>query len=544
MGSQVPSERVAPDYTASDGLDAAKLVRIGGTVLDPWQSDILDDWLGHTPSGKWAAPSAGGSVPRQNGKSLLIQARSEAGMLLYNEQVVYTAHLQKTATETFEEMRDFFEGPKLRRHVAEIKTAIGREQIILKSGARIKFLARTRNGGRGQHGDLLIFDEAQELDETQQASFLPAISASLNPQTLYLGTPPDENADGTVFRRIRTGALDGSAKRTAWFEYSVKEIGDIHDPARWAAANPALGRRIQQSTIEGEAENMAPDTFARERLGWWSPVVTEKLDYALDKNAWDRCASDAEKPEGKTAYGVKFAADGSAVCLCGAVIPKDGPARVSLIEMQPTGRGFGWLADWLNARYDRASCVVIDGRNGVDVLVDRINGYFSTRMQNLSGAVYTQDASDYANVVLCGGEEPGENDSFTRYFCELGDMTASGNARRELWVDGSSVRHKYTVQNADGTTSDAEYSEAEYQAAVQNYARAALKNHMSTRQLKCTAANTNLIYGTDYELGDLVPVRVEELGLNAVARVASIRLIYESTGGSLQPVLDHFTFKE
>ena len=41
-----------------------------------------------------------------------------------------------------------------------------------------------------------------------------------------------------------------------------------------------------------------------------------------------------------------------------------------------------------------------------------------------------------------------------------------------------------------------------------------------------------------------VPVRVEELGLNAVARVASIRLIYESTGGSLQPVLDHFTFKE
>ncbi|MFQ7443616.1 MAG: hypothetical protein ACLRNA_05895, partial [Gemmiger formicilis] len=160
MGSQEPSERVAPDYTASDGLDAAKLVRIGGTVLDPWQSDILDDWLGRTPSGKWAAPSAGGSVPRQNGKSLLIQARSEAGMLLYNEQVVYTAHLQKTATETFEEMRDFFEGPKLRRHVAEIKTAIGREQIILKSGARIKFLARTRNGGRGQHGDLLIFDEA------------------------------------------------------------------------------------------------------------------------------------------------------------------------------------------------------------------------------------------------------------------------------------------------------------------------------------------------------------------------------------------------
>ncbi len=128
-------------------------------------------------------------------------------MLMFNESVIYTAHLQKTATETFEEMRDFFfEGPKLRGHVAEMKTALGREQIILKSGARIKFLARTRNGGRGQHGDLLIFDEAQELDETQQGSFLPAISASLNPQTIYAGTPPGPDCTGMVFRNLRQRA--------------------------------------------------------------------------------------------------------------------------------------------------------------------------------------------------------------------------------------------------------------------------------------------------------------------------------------------------
>lgn len=217
-------------------------------------------------SGKWAAPTAGGSVPRQNGKSLLVQGRSEAGMLLFNETVIYTAHLQKTATETFEEMRAFFESPKLRRHVAEIKTALGREQIILKSGARIKFLARTRNGGRGQHGDLLIFDEAQELDETAQGSFLPAISASLNPQTIYVGTPPGPDAVGTVFHALRKRALDGEAKKAAWFEFSVPEIGDVKDPARWAATNPALGRRIQFSTIEAK-----PNSWTRTPLrgsGW------------------------------------------------------------------------------------------------------------------------------------------------------------------------------------------------------------------------------------------------------------------------------------
>lgn len=372
MGSQEPSERIAPEYRSTDGPDAVRVLRAGGTVLDPWQSDILDDWMGRTVSGKWAAPTAGGSVPRQNGKSLLVQGRAEAGMLLLNETVIYTAHLQKTATETFEEMRTFFESRTLRRHVAEIKTALGREQIILKSGARIKFLARTRNGGRGQHGDLLIFDEAQELDETAQGSFIPAISASLNPQTIYVGTPPGPDAVGTVFRALRKRALGGETRKAAWFEFSVPEIGNVKNPARWAATNPALGRRIQYSTIEGEAEQLDPDTFARERLGWWSPVATETLDYAIDRKAWDACASEAEKPDGKTAYGVKFAADGSAVCLCGAVIPKDGPARVSLIEQQPTGRGLAWLVDWLNERYDRASCVVIDGRNGVDVLVERI----------------------------------------------------------------------------------------------------------------------------------------------------------------------------
>ena len=123
MGSQEPSERIAPEYRATDGPDAVRILRAGGTVLDPWQSDILDDWMGRTVSGKWTAPTAGGSVPRQNGKSLLVQGRAASGMLMFNETVIYTAHLQKTATETFEEMRAFFEGPKMRRYVSEIRTA-------------------------------------------------------------------------------------------------------------------------------------------------------------------------------------------------------------------------------------------------------------------------------------------------------------------------------------------------------------------------------------------------------------------------------------
>lgn len=371
MGTQQPSARIVPQYDDTDGFDARKILFAGGFDLDPWQADILNDWMA-VKGDSWACRTCGGSVARQNGKTGLIWARASAGMLMYQEQVLYTAHLQKTSTETFEEMANFFDSPKLRNHLEDIKTALGREQIILNNGARVKFLARTRNGGRGQHGDLLIFDEAQELGIDSQASFIPAISASQNPQVIYTGTPPDSPAIGLVFRGVRDKALNGKTKTTAWFEFSVDEIGDVSDRTRWALTNPALGRRILETTIEGELEQMPPDTFARERLGWWTPVVERKSDYAIDKDAWEACASDELKPEGKTAYGVKFSADGTLVCLCGAVIGPDGNTRISLIDIKPTGLGVRWLADWLNERYGKAACVVIDGRNGVDVLINEI----------------------------------------------------------------------------------------------------------------------------------------------------------------------------
>ena len=427
MGSQEPCARVVPKYDKTDGLRANKILRAGGLILDDWQSETMNDWLAYSPGQKWINKTCGGSVPRQNGKTCLIAGRAEAGMLLYKEQVIYTAHLQKTATETFEEMASFFDSDNLRKYVKDIKTALGREQIILKSGARVKFLARTRNGGRGQHGDLLIFDEAQELDSDAQASFLPAISASLNPQTIYVGTPPDPNCDGSVFRGIRQKALEGKTKSTAWFEFSVDTIGDVFDKKRWAITNPALGRRILLSTIEGECEQMDADTFARERLGWWSPVQVERQDLAIDGKAWMKCKSMELKPEGKTAYGVKFSADGSEVCLCGAVIPPSGIARISLIERKPTGLGTQWLADWLNERYTKASCVVIDGKNGVDVLVDKIAGTWKYK-----DSVIRPSAKDVIAAVSLVVDSVNENKLTWYAMQEALNLSATNSIKRPI----------------------------------------------------------------------------------------------------------------
>lgn len=368
-GSQEPTRLVVPKYEHSDWEDCHAVNKAGGLELFEWQDLIMRGWLGTNKQNRWAALTCAGSVPRQNGKTLgLVVPRMNYGMLILGEEVIYTSHLQKTSTETFEAMAGFFDQPALHKYVKDIKTAIGREQIVLKSGARVKFLARTRNGGRGQHGDLLVFDEALELDAEQQASFLPAISAASNPQTIYVSSPPTSHSDGMVFRAIRDRALSGNAERTAWFEWSVDEIGDVRDKERWYASNPSMGMLIDETTVEGEVEQMDPDTFARERLGWWTP--RQVVEYAIDVNDWQALATDKPKKDGKLCYAVKFAPDGSVGSI--AACYKNDIPFVYVVDNRSLSHGIQWFVDELSKRHSKAAQIVIDGQSNAQALNDRL----------------------------------------------------------------------------------------------------------------------------------------------------------------------------
>ena len=369
IGSQTPTRLVVPDYIDSDWHDCHAVNKAGGLDMFEWQDLIMQGWLGRNKVGRWSALTCAGSVPRQNGKTLgLVVPRINYGMLLLGEEVIYTSHLQKTSTETFEAMAGFFETKAVSKYVKDIKTALGREQIILKNGARVKFLARTRNGGRGQHGDLLVFDEALELDAEQQASFLPAISASDNPQTIYVSSPPTGQADGQVFRMIRERALSGSGERTAWFEWSVDEIGDVRDKERWYAANPSMGLLIDETTVEGEVEQMDADTFARERLGWWTPI--RQVEYVISEDEWSRLATEKPEQDGVLCYAVKFSPDGSTGSI--AACYKNETPFVYVVDSRSTAHGIQWFADELAKRYKKAAQIVIDGQSNAQDLNDRL----------------------------------------------------------------------------------------------------------------------------------------------------------------------------
>ena len=382
IGSQTPRLRVEPPLSSSDGEGAAQLMAAYGVPLDPWQRMIIDCWLGRDDTGAYAVTSAGLSVPRQNGKNVCLEAVEFYGLLVRGEQILHTSHQVVTAKKSFRRLEAMFTDrrhPEIAAQVRDIRYTNGEEAIYLTNGGGIEYSTRSRQRARGFDGvSRVVFDEAQELTDDQVDAIMATLAASTTGtrQLIYTGTPPYPGAPGTVFRRRRANCLTDPGAHDAWHEWSVdaKSVDEIPIDCRdlWYLANPALGIRLTEAFTAEELRTQSADGFCRERLGWWSPALSRENDKAIPAEVWDGCRSEETKPEGRTAYGVVFSPDGSEVTLCGAVIPKNGPARISLIERKPTAMGTRWLAEWLRERYQTACCVVIDGRNGVDLLVDRI----------------------------------------------------------------------------------------------------------------------------------------------------------------------------
>lgn len=414
IGNQIPRIGIEPSRKTTDGGDAALLMREYGCVLDEWQQSVLDCWLGRDEKNQYNITSAGLSLPRQNGKNVCLEAREFYGLVINGERILHTAHQVRTSKKSFRRLAAMFtdkKHPEIEKIIKNIRYTNGEECIELDNGGTIEFSARSRQAARGFDGiSLVVFDEAQELLDEQIEAIMATLSASSTGtrQLIYTGTPPYPNCPGDVFKRRRKKTIESPGKHDCWHEWSIdaKSINDIDITNRkyWFDCNPALGKRLSEDFTAEEMSSMSAEGFMRERLGWWCPTIEQTEDFAIPKDIWEKAKSNQPKPEGKTAYGVKFSADGAEVVLCGAVIPEEGPARVSLIERKPTGLGTQWLAEWLNARYTKACCVVIDGKNGVDVLIDKISEQW-----RMKGSVIRPHATDMiASVSLlmdCLNEE-------------------------------------------------------------------------------------------------------------------------------------------
>ena len=455
-GRQKPTFSVIGEYAYSYGKEVVEMFEEdGGATFYPAQKLELTTMLARKEDGSPAALTVGISKPRQNGKSY--SARFYAVYMgdFEHRNVLYSAHHSTTTNKMFKAICDLFESPErfpeFANDVKNISHVRGYEGIYFKDyvdadgiahqGGCIEFATRTNSGARGGTYSVIIIDEAQELTDEQQEAMLPVISAANSvqdttkmPQQIYIGTPPNATCRGTVFAKMHKAAHSEAESSNWWLEWSVEAkdstaaVKDKEHAIKLAyMTNPAMGYRIAEDTVANEYENMSSDGFLRERLGWWCPAAEREFNFAIDREKWEACRSDELKPEGKTAYGVKFSLDGSVVCLAGAVIADNGVARISIIECRNTGHGVQWLADWLNERYKTASCVVIDGRNGVDVLCDKIADTWKAKK-----SIIRPSARDMIASVSCITEAINDK-SLTWYSKqELLNVSATTSVKRSI----------------------------------------------------------------------------------------------------------------
>lgn len=394
---QTPTyEANIPDTVNGDGEMAAQLATAYFGEPMPWQPHLLDVMLARDERDKFCAKTMGISIPRQNGKSWVVRARCFYGAL-NGEKILYTCQHGDTSDEMFQQLSQPFEDedePELHALLKTVRKTNGQQAIRLNNGGLIRFTTRTDSLARGKTYDVLIYDEAQDLTDSQQAASLPAISAGAkhNPQTIYLGTPPGPENKGTVFRSLHDDVHDGRSDM-AWIEWAAGEIGEKGDRERWYECNPSLGTLIDLSAVEGECQQMQPDVFARERLGWWTPVGGVQ-NPALDGNRWLACEREAAMDEGKLAFGVKFSPDGGTVAISWARAVTGGGSYVELYDVAGAMGGTASIADMLLLNADGIAAVCIDGKTGAAALVQRLlDGHFPKKAIITGSASVAQSAA-------------------------------------------------------------------------------------------------------------------------------------------------------
>lgn len=366
-GSQTPTTTVVLPYSETKGKEAIALYGKTGSSLYPWQENLLKDILAIGANGLWVHMKYGYAVSRRNGKSETVNARILWG-LENGEKIIYTAHRTATGHAMWERICDLLScaGYKDKEDFTTLKQ-YGFETIkMLKTGATVNFRTRSSKGGLGEGYDLLVVDEAQEYTEDQAAALKYLVSASDNPQIIYLGTPPTPQSSGTVFQKYRESCLNGKAEESGWAEWAVDSMSDPMDRDLWYLTNPSLGYRLTERVIANEFEGDKVD-FNIQRLGLW---LAYNLKSAISQTEWEALACRQRPEKGKDVFvGVKFGIDGKNVAMAFA-FRNGGQIFVEVVDCQPVRNGIGWILDKLIRMQPRR--IVIDGRSGQQMLADEL----------------------------------------------------------------------------------------------------------------------------------------------------------------------------
>ena len=150
---------------------------------------------------------------------------------------------------------------------------------------------------------------------------------------------------------------------------------------------------------------------------------------------------------------------------------------------------------------------------------------FSDSFRNIRDAVYNQDESNYKNVAYVAGAGEGSS----RTIVEVDIRTDPNEERRETWVDARDLQKTYTSGGSQVTYTDAQYRELLRQRGLDKLTQFAQIETVNSN----VDPSANLVYGTDYDLGDLCTYRYTDVNIEMSKRITEITETIEGSSRTL-----------
>jgi hypothetical protein len=412
-----PDHWSGPDWVLTDGPAVAELNAAAGFAPDPQQELGLDLIFAVGANGLPASFAFCVICCRQNLKTGLLKQAAIGWLYITEERrIVWSAHEMDTTRDAHKDVAQLIEDtPSLSRRLPStpnrgIYDANGQERIELATGQTLKFKARTLSGGRGLTGDKVILDEAFALKPAHVGALLPTMTARPSGQVLYASSAG--KADSAVLRDVRDRGRGGASPRLSYIEW-LADREDCSDPdcrhpkdaaARgvdcaldrehlWRSANPTITTgRISLQTIADLRQELPPEEFARESLGWWDDPNAGAASL-FGPGRWEACAAEPEwTPEAPAAIGVAVSVDRLWASIAAAIKievtdPEDPEAEpLDRMFVAPVDRreDVDWLIAEVKRIQDEHDCAVVIDEKGpaadliprleeADVAVDTVN---------------------------------------------------------------------------------------------------------------------------------------------------------------------------
>lgn len=387
IGSQRPRIESVPDYEYTRSDAAVALMDRVGVELDEWQEYVLRGAMGERADGRYSAFEVCACVPRQNGKNIILEARELASLYLFQDEklIIHSAHQFRTARSAFRSLEKRirssdllfsqvagYKGQGSKDDIRGIRTNGAEMSIELANGSRIDYQARSKGGGRGFTGDLIVLDEAYDLSTDEIAAMMPTMAARSmdgNPQIWY--TSSAGMPDSEVLLSIRERGVAGDDARLAYYEWSAPDSAASDDEDAWYEANPSLGIRISEDYVrETEFASMGDEQFRRERLGILAQLGG---DSKITDSEWSRILDPDSMPGEFASFAIDVPPDRASANV--AVISRraDGVLHGQILDRR---NGVSWVPDFLReiqqAWGSNATPVVIDAGSAAGSLIPEL----------------------------------------------------------------------------------------------------------------------------------------------------------------------------